>query len=337
MRVNLNTLNYLDRVRVGEGVDKLKRTFSELTKKQKDKALKHINDKNLQFNTLFILRPEIDHYHLYNYLNQRNKTSLKICAHVLKDKETQVKLEDSISENQEKIHQTLKWMFQTGVRDDGRDNKFDEMMDVTAALLVRSYKDTTILSHMADTIFSRNRKGYFNHDLIWAFFQSRDPHTLQLIAERLNSPSDKDFDLACKLLNIKPDLGKGKENSKQTQYTSYMTWLKENYPYLYFTGQSFQLASNPMPFLVDLNAKYLCKSIHPQGNDKGLFLTEEEHRYLEDFNKLDVKEKRLLAHGSHVLHKRNIRVWKKWMQLPLHQKIQDIKTGLGGDFNDFNF
>ncbi|HEY5588621.1 MAG TPA: hypothetical protein VIK86_06665, partial [Candidatus Paceibacterota bacterium] len=98
-------------------------------------------------------------------------------------------------------YSVLKGMFERGVVQNGQSNDNDELLDATATLLIKIHKDKTILPIIVDMIFFRNRKGLFTHDLIWAFFQAREPNSLMLIANYLNSEDMNDVKLACKLLD----------------------------------------------------------------------------------------------------------------------------------------
>ena len=169
----------------------------------------------------------------------------------------------------------------------------DEFLDVTAMLLIKVHKDKTILPIIVDMIFFRNREGLFNHDLIWAFFQARDPYSLMLIANYLGSEDVKDVKLACKLLDFVPsiDMTMGKDSKKQ--YIAFFNWLKENYPFLYFTGESFQRTSKPIPYIVALDAKYLCRQVSLYTGKPLIPYTEKENNLLGYFNNLDENNKLL--------------------------------------------
>ena len=86
----------------------------------------------------------------------------------------------------------LKEIFEICLLNRDISDEHDEILDVTASLLIKTHNDKTILPTIVDTIFSRNRKGLFNHDLIWAFFQARDPYSLMLVANYLNSEDTED-------------------------------------------------------------------------------------------------------------------------------------------------
>lgn len=55
----------LDETRLNKGIDKLKATFLDLINNNPEKAVKLINDKNLQFPSLFILQPQIKETDLF--------------------------------------------------------------------------------------------------------------------------------------------------------------------------------------------------------------------------------------------------------------------------------
>ena len=231
----LKAMSYLDRIRFVNGSDTLKTAFRKLC--EGEMAVGLINDKRLLFASLFTLLPEIEEFDLYKHLNLRNTIAIKICKKILK-------ADTLLTESSEEIISTLKWIMTTGANDDGLNSEYDRILDGTAAILIITYYDKTILPIIADMIFKRNRKGAFIHDLVWAFFKANIPETLRIIAGFLRSANKDDIDLACKLLNIEP-----------IKYTAYLSWFKENYPNLVFTGESFNLTSNPQPVIVDLEVK----------------------------------------------------------------------------------
>ncbi|MBK5240310.1 hypothetical protein [Clostridium sp.] len=151
----------------------------------------------------------------------------------------------------------IKEIFEGCIGKHGLSEEKDEILDITAALLIKTHNDNSILPIIVDTIFFRNREGLFNHDLIWTFFEARDPYSLMLIANYLYSDDARDIELAYKLLDFVPsiDMRNGRGDS-ENQYTTIFYWLKENYRFLYFTGESFQRTSNPIPYKIDLHEKY---------------------------------------------------------------------------------
>lgn len=325
---NTNALSYLDKIRANNGANHLKIVFNEMGQKHKNKAVHYINDKSLSFSTLFILIPEIKRLNLNKFLNSRNNIAFSICEKLLNNLSSNDKYFSF--ENARKIYPVLKWIFESGAVDDGLSNKYDKILDYTVALLITIFKDKTILPKVADMIFTRTKKGYFTHDLVWSFFQCRNPYTLKLIAKYLRSNDPKDVEIACELLNIEQKEDTTTSSNNENKYSSYKSWLDDNYSFLYFTGESFQLTSSPMPFDVDLEAKYLCKiSSHNRKIEESL--TEKEKNYLEDFKKLDSEKKILLSNMSHAINKESKSSWDEWMSHSIDKQINIAKTSMGGE------
>lgn len=264
---NIGAVSFLDRIRLFEGVPKLKAFFYETGKKNRKAAIYFANDPRLSFGALFVLMPEIDLLNLYKDLNSRNTAALRVCAKILKNKKLSSSIDRICNENAEIENSVLKWMLISGKSSDGIDNQFDMVMDKIASLLIIERKDKTILPAVADMIFERNRKGLLIHDLVWAFFQSKDPFTLRLIAGYLKSNKEKDVKLASKLLNIELPESAAAAAAYEKQYSEYIAWLDENYPFLYFTGESFQQTESPVPFRIDLNAKIAKTGAGGAGDD----------------------------------------------------------------------
>ncbi|MGK0465063.1 hypothetical protein [Clostridium sp.] len=153
-------------------------------------------------------------------------------------------------------YRSIKGMFDGCIARHGLSEEKDELLDITAALLIKTHKDNSILPIIVDTIFFRNREGLFNHDLIWSFFEARDPYSLMLIANYLHSDDTRDTELAYKLLDFVPSINMRNGREDKNQYTNLFYWIQENYRFLYFTGESFQRTSNPTPYKIDLDAKY---------------------------------------------------------------------------------
>ena len=227
-----------------------------------------------------------------------------------------------LSSNYREIdYSVLKDMFERGIAHHGQSDEHDEFLDATAALLIKIHKDKTILPIIVDMIFFRNRKGFFTHNLIWAFFQARDPHSLMLIANYLGSEEVNDVKLACKLLDFVPSIDMTMEKGNKKQYTSFFNWLNENYPFLYFTGESFQRTSKPIPYIVALDAKYLCRRISVNTGKPLIPCTEKENNLLVNFNSLDEDNKLLLSEHSLRIYYKNIYLWKSWINNSITKQI----------------
>lgn len=322
---DLNLSSFLDKVRSDKGTDELKDFFHEIVKKDLQEAANFINDKDLQFATLFVLREEIEQNKLFNSLTQRNKTALLITKEILTDKKNNLAYEHLSFDYVQIIHLALKWILETGFKDDGMNDEYDRILDITAILLIKMYKDKTSLSAIANMIFERYKKGFLIHDLVWAFFQIEDPQSLMIIGERLLSSSVEDVNIASRLLNFIPEINK--DISKERKYTAFINWMKENSPFLHYTGESFQQTTNPRPYRVVLEGKYLCKNICCN-TGKALWSTsDEEHRLLEEFKKLDHNTKILLSNFSLRVHHKNVYLWNIWLRYSLEDQIKIARIG----------
>lgn len=331
--MNWNNLGYLDQIRMSQSNCRFKRIFHTLAQQNQKRALRYLNDEKLQFPSLFILLPEIETMDLYENLNLRNIISIKICMEIANNQNLASLSQNLSPQNKDATHQALKWMFQTGVCWDGPDedyDAYDAVMDCVVALLTRIYEDAAILPAVVELIFRRHRNELFIHDLVWSFFQVLDPHALRLMANYLFSANRKDVELACKLLHLQlPD---EMENgvTKQTLHRQYLQWLDGNLPFLYLTGEYFQLTSNPEPFQVALDAKYLYKKISPRSRKPLTPLTENEIRCLQEFREAPENEQKILSSYSYHMHEQDMGLWNEWMNRPLAEQLGTAKRDLEG-------
>ncbi len=320
-------VNNLDRIRRTRGINACKNIFRRFGNERRQTAVQLINDDRLLFASLFILQPEIRELNLNQELSERNRTALNICEKISSGKKPADGPGASIDLNNEAVHLVLLWMFHTGSSDDGLSNEFDQTLDLVASVLIRTHHEKVILPAIADLIFKRNRKNSYIHDLTWVFFQAREADAMRFIAERLRSPIQKDVELARTLLHLPDNIPLRTNRDKQKQYGEYISWLKENSPYLYFTGESFQLTNNPAPCSLNMEAKYLCKNISPRGSKPLTPITETELSSLNNFNSVQEEEKKVLAKYSQKLHEEDQSYWNQWLQYPVSKQVEIAKYG----------
>nr|WP_319487288.1 hypothetical protein [uncultured Caproiciproducens sp.] len=324
---NAGPANNLDRIRRTQGANTCRKVFLKMGASRRQNAVGLLDDDRLLFASLFILQPEIRELDLYQELSERNRIALNICQKIADAKNSAKGSGSSFSLNSEPVHAVLMWMFMTGAADDGLSSQFDQALDITASILVKTHHEKTVLPVMADLMFKRNRKGVYNHDLIWAFFQAHDAQAMRYIASRLRSPVQKDVDLVRLLLNVPQDVPLRTNSDKQKQYDAFLAWLKENSPYVYFTGESLQLTNTPSVCGVNIDAKYLCKDISPRSNMPLTPLTETERTNLNEFYGAKDDERAVLAKYSQTLHDKNPPSWDEWMQYPVSKQIDIAKYG----------
>jgi hypothetical protein len=185
---------------------------------------------------------------------------------------------------------------------------YDAVLDYAAALLTAVLDDKAALPDIADLIFRRNRSGVYIHDLVWAFFQTLETDALRLTALRLKSNDARDAELAGRLLHLELPLFADRR-ARAEVYDTYIHWLDANGPYLYLTGEHFQMTSRPNHLDVDREAKYLDKPISPRDRTPNGPLTGSELASLDAFRQMPEDERELLAQYSQKLRSDDKRLW----------------------------
>lgn len=324
---DLNTINFLDKRMDDSGVDNIRSFFYQLAKENEKEALNLINDENLHFTSLFVLRPEIEELDLFQKLNARNRIALGITNEILSSKRNISDVEYLSFDYIQAVHSVLKWMLETGCINDGLDDQYDEILDITAIFLTKIYRDKTVLPIIAEMIFRRYKQGLLIHDLAWAFFESRDPISLSIISERLQSKELKDVELAQELLSFVPGIGIRENIDIQKQYLSFLDWFGKNNLFLHFTGESFQQVKNPVIYRVVLEAKYLCEPASIDTGEILRILSRKECKLIDQFKRLDKNTQKLLSEFSVMLHHNNICKWQYWLECPIGEQIKFARIG----------
>lgn len=312
---------YLDNIRINQGDDACKQAFAKAYRKNGWRVAGLLNDNRLTLPCLFILKPNIDSFKLNLFLNHKKIKALRIIEEILNTQNNGVFL----SENDRISYSALKWMFETGSLEDYMNSEFEEIMDITVSLLINVYKDNGILPELSSMIFKRNRQGRNIHNLVWAFFQAKDIHALNLIAEGILHEEEKDVLLSCQLLGIEildDDITK---INCQKQYQDYIKWLDENKNFIFFTGESFQFSSKPIIYRVDLGRKYLNKSMADTTT-----LNFNETEYLKSFKLLNKNDKIVLSQYSYKLYNNYFSQWEKWIQSPIDEQMKEALSNKGG-------
>ncbi|WP_061316510.1 hypothetical protein [Clostridium botulinum] len=324
---DLNTINFLDKRMDNSGVDSIRSFFYQLAKDNEKEALNLINDENLHFTSLFVLKPEIEELKLFQKLNIRNKIALRITNEILLSERNILDVEYLSFDYIQAVHSVLKWILETGCISDGLNDQYDEILDITAIFLTKIYRDRTVLPIIAEMIFRRYKQGLLIHDLAWAFFESRDPISLSIISERLQSKELKDVELTQELLSFVPGIGIQDNIDIKEQYLSFLDWFGKNNLFLHFTGESFQQVKNPVIYRVVLEAKYLCEPVSIDTGEILRTLSGKECKLIDEFKRLDENTQKLLSEFSVMLHNNNICKWQYWLECPIEERIKFARIG----------
>ncbi len=324
---NLTTASNLNKIILNNEDPNLETFFHESFKKNSTEFITLINDENLNFTSLFVLKSKIQELNLIPKLNSRNKIALEIIDVISAGKKNIRTIEFSSFDYIQGVHSVLTWIIKTGFEYDGINNDYDGILDISLILLTKVYRDKTILPILVDLIFKRYKKGFLIHDLMWAFYECGDPKSLIIIAQRLQSSDLKDIELSRKLLNFIPDINAEKNADNNAYYLYFLNWFEENFLFLSATGESFQQFKTPTPYKTVLEAKYLCCAVSSVTGKILKSLTEGEVNLLELFKKLDDNTKLLLSNFSFSLHHKNIHNWNKWLHYPMAEQIKIARIG----------
>lgn len=224
----------------------------------------------------------------------------------------------------------LKWILESRNTIDIPESQIDEAIDKTSILLAAVYRDKESLPIIAELAFERHRKNCFNHDLIWAFFESQDINSIYLIANKLLSSDPKDVALARKLLSFVPGINETQFSNNQQLYSYFNNWFEENSSFLRYTGESYSLKSDPIFYEVVLGAKYLCKPVAIESGQIFQKLATNEQILLDEFKKLDIYTQSLLAWFSYKIHQKNKNEWNIWLSYPIPYQVMYANAWIGG-------
>lgn len=328
------TNNLLNDIKLNEGREGLATYFNKLMKQDLEKAFNLLNNDNLHFGSLFIIKSTFEESKLFTYLNERNQIALRIMNELEELPQRKQVFDGLILNYIQTVYSVLKWIFETGRLDDGLSNEYDRAIDTAAGFLVKLFRNKNILPHIADMIFKRHELGLYIHDLVWAFFEGRDANSLVYIANGLKSGNGKNNELASKLLNFIPVMDLQNSTRGEDKYQIVVRWLNENAPYLLFTGEGFNETGKPIICRVALDAKYISKKINNETGNMIEELGDNERRLLEEFNELDYNTREFLSNYSHRLQGINIHGWTAWLN---HSIEEQIRISLAGDYYDKNF
>jgi len=244
----MNNAMSIEKYREIYGIEKAVSQFKQIVVKNKKLALNLINDQTLNFSTLFMLFPVIRQFKLLELLSLRNKTAFNLCNQILEKKKAGYKADDDKT-----VINALEWIIKSADQDDGIANDFDKVVDVSVAKLLNEYDDKNAVKPAVDLAFKRHKKKEFNHDLVWALFSKNNVNVLENIAGYMKSPDKEDNDFSTELLNNA--VGGGETLPENNVYDDYVKWLRENSENIDFTGEGYNLSSQPKFFKVNTPLK----------------------------------------------------------------------------------
>jgi len=322
-----NDYGYLDKIRLRDGAEKCREEYREAFLKNRWDAVNLVNDLKITFPCLYILLPEIKAFNFFRYLSSRNLIVIDIINQIMAPRGAYFGT-DYLSEANTSIYSILKWIFNTGYNEN-IDDDYEHIIDVIVSVLVNIYDEKDIISEVTELIFLRHNTGRCYNDLVWALMRLKDPEALKKIAEHLKSDNKDEADFAADLLNIE-DIDEVKSIPiNKIKYDRYIKWLIENDPYLYFTEESNQYSSKPIPIKADLERKYLDKGISSYDKNSYHPINENEIKCLSAFKPLPEDDKKTLSEYSNKVKQNDKAKWENWIKSPIEEQIKEAKASKG--------
>lgn len=320
---NLDSISNLDDFRVVKGDNELINNFSRLVVEDKNNAISLVNDNDLKFITLFLLKEKIYENNLVDLLNERNRAAIDIMNDVKNNTyRGDITADISSLDYVQVVYHALKWILVSGIDEYCLNCEYNEVVDMSAIFLIKVYNDLSVLPVISDLLFKRKNRGYYTHELVWAFFEARNVDSLEYIARGLLSNEKSSVNLACKLLNFIPNI---KEQKNPYEYT--VKWIEDNRKFIFFTGETQQQRIDPIRCEVCVIAKYLNKRIDTNTGELIDMLTEKEKRWLIDFDNGDYEQMTLLADYSKYLYSKGLVWWEIWHSYPIDKQVKIAKAG----------
>ena len=312
---------YLDALRAQTTPEEYRARLSNLCAGDKRRAALLLSDERLSFPALFAAREQIVQHGLKMQLSGRHIAALGIAEQILartpKNVSTSYLKKPSGTELA-----VLMGMLATGFREEGLCGAYEEVLDGVVAVLLDLYHERRALPLAVEVLFLRAKNGRNYHDLFWAVSRFGDPSGLRLIAARLDAPEEETAALARELLGIDDVQGK-------MRFSDYERWLKENDPFLYFSGESLQYSAKPAVFRVDHARKYVNRATPAYEKQALSPQNERERARLAEFSALEESDRATLAQYAQEMRQKDPAAWAQLETKPVAQQAEAAKKNGG--------
>lgn len=285
-------------------------------KVNREQAIQQLQDENLHYPSIYVLRNVIDEENLIQVLNKRAKRSLEFVRNDRNDIHGWVQT----------LQPPLLWMIHSG-GEENVDPVYLKKLDAAACLLTVVYGNRTILAAIARMIFFRCRNQLPYHDLVWAFLEAQEPYSLALIAERLRSKNHKESDCARRILSFIPGIDRKNDIEGEGQFTRFCHWMEENGGYLYYKGETFDTTHLPTPYVTIWPAKYLGLLVSTYDGIPFAALSKKEKRLWKQLNLLEEEKQKDLSGYSWTMRCNDPLNWRKWIGMSIKKQMKDMQGG----------
>ncbi|MGV3489358.1 MAG: hypothetical protein ACO1OC_12360 [Tuberibacillus sp.] len=305
------------------GAEALSFFWREVYNNNRDEAIEFVNDPDIAFPILYSLAPELVDVH--ETLSIKNKLAMNHIFSVLNGDPFGFLEDVDLLDQYHYCVDCFSWMIKTGGAE-MVDDHYPYVIDHACSLLLLHFK-TDCLSDIIDILFYRNRTGGQRHYILSTIYNSADPKCLIYVAKYLRSDNTIDVDLAKHILNFIPDVA---HTSPDESEKLVLAWLEDNHDYLIYTYESNDSHPHPVPYRVDLTAKYLGLPVEPTSGEFLYMVDEGMSEKQSEFQSLPPHIQNRISHYSLKLRRWSRGEWQKWMALPLQE--QTVMLMQRGDY-----
>ncbi|TCP27056.1 hypothetical protein EV207_11834 [Scopulibacillus darangshiensis] len=306
-----------------EGMVSLKKEWNNLYSENDHHALALINDGDLEFPTLYVLREDIKEKKCQHLLIERNQLALHHIENILHETNLGIAEHKHFSDQHYVILSSFRWMLDTGAAA-SLNNGYIKVIDGAVIQMLLTYQQN-IAKDVVDLIFRRKRSHQQSHYLLCALQENADPNCLFYIANYLLSNNQNDVLFAAKLLHFIP--GMAHAATKPEAVALFEGWMEDNHRYLVYTGETSDVSPMPRPYKVNLAAKYLGKPVSLEDGESLQSLSNKEKERWQQFSQLTDGTKEQLASLSAHYRQNHRNEWYEWMASPLEQHIALLDKG----------
>ncbi|RYL92195.1 hypothetical protein ABNN70_10675 [Sporolactobacillus sp. Y61] len=313
---SVNDLNTLRRNRP----EMLPMKWAENLRMGRDYAASLINDPQLEFPVLFLLRDQLDMRG--SEIDDRPKIALAHIQNVLHGADLGIQADAPFPEQHDLVVDSLLWILRSGWKNI-ISTDYTQVIDQTAIHILHTFHQDWI-REMVNLIFYRYKNKSQRHYLISAMLETANPVMLVHISNYLLSDQNVESHYARRLLGFIPEVRHAADN--KTAFLAFETWYEENGNYLVYTGETNDALPDGRPFRIHYSAKYLGKTVNPGSGEPIQNLLPDEQKTYSDFVKLPGKTQVFLAAYSAGLRKQQPGQWRRWISLPLQKQLKSLNV-----------
>ncbi|MCL1631778.1 hypothetical protein M3N64_07425 [Sporolactobacillus sp. CPB3-1] len=290
-------------------------------------AFQMINDPDLEFPVLFMLRNELETRS--GQLAPRTQIALQHIRNVLHGADFGINHSASFAVQHDEVVSAMYWILKTGWKNIVSTD-YTQVIDQTAIHLLHTYHENW-LKGMVDLVIYRCKNKSQRHYLISALWETANPVCLVYLANYLLSNERVESSYARKMLAFIPEVRHALDN--QAALLAFETWYEENAHYLVYTGETNDAVPGARPFKIHYSAKYLGKIVSPSNGEPVQAFSKQEKKNYDEFIKLPHRTQIHLSAYSSRLRKLQSKIWRNWVMQPVKEQLQSENVPLhGGDY-----